>query len=432
MAKKKPSPKPFAILGYAIIFITFGVFGSWAAIARLDSAVVAPATISLEGNRKVVQHLEGGIVGELLVREADRVEEGDILLRLNDVEARSNVGVIRIRLDMARVVEARLLAERALADSFELPDELLETGNTASVKEVIADQRDIFTEQRSIMQSRIDILNSRIEQTEEQIRGLTIRRDALERRVKNFTDMVERMRNGQEQGLIQTNQLSQREDELIQIESSFGEMISQIAQARNVINETRFEILQVEQEYRQRANDELDDVRSEISELEQRQKVASDILERTRIRAPGSGMIQNLKVHTVGSVIRPGDILMELVPEDEELLVNARVAPQDIDNVTPGLETEVRFTAFKTRMTPIMLGTVMSVSEDVITPDSVQEPPYYLARIEVAEEDIPVELQGRLTAGMPADVVIKMGERTVVNFLAAPLMDAVRKSMIEE
>ena len=429
---KKPNPKPFAIMGYAIIFVTFGVFGSWAAIAKLDSAVVAPATISLEGNRKVIQHLEGGIVNELLVQEADRVEKGDILLRLNDVEARSNVGVIRIRLDMARVVEARLLAERKLADSFELSGELLDTADMAPVREVIADQRDIFTERRSIMQSRIDILNSRIEQTEEQIRGLTIRRDALERRVKNFTDMVERMRNGQEQGLIEANSLSQREDELIQIESSFGQVISEIAQARNAINETRFEILQVEQEYRQRANGELDDVRSEISELEERQKVAADILERTRIRAPYSGMIQNLKVHTVGSVIRPGDVLMELVPKDEQLLVKAHVAPQDIDNVVPGLETEVRFTAFKTRMTPIMLGTVISVSEDIITPDSARDAPYYLARIEVPEENIPPELRGRLAAGMPADVVIKMGERTVVNFLASPLMDAVRKSMIEE
>lgn len=429
---KKPNPKPFAIMGYAIIFVTFGVFGSWAAIAKLDSAVVAPATISLEGNRKVIQHLEGGIVNELLVQEADRVEKGDILLRLNDVEARSNVGVIRIRLDMARVVEARLLAERKLADSFELSGELLDTADMTPVREVIADQRDIFRERRSIMQSRIDILNSRIEQTEEQIRGLTIRRDALERRVKNFTDMVERMRNGQEQGLIEANSLSQREDELIQIESSFGQVISEIAQARNAINETRFEILQVEQEYRQRANGELDDVRSEISELEERQKVAADILERTRIRAPYSGMIQNLKVHTVGSVIRPGDVLMELVPKDEQLLVKAHVAPQDIDNVVPGLETEVRFTAFKTRMTPIMLGTVISVSEDIITPDSPREAPYYLARIEVAEENIPLELRGRLAAGMPADVVIKMGERTVVNYLASPLMDAIRKSMIEE
>ncbi|RXV59037.1 HlyD family type I secretion periplasmic adaptor subunit [Roseovarius sp. A46] len=434
MAKtaKKPNPRPFMIMGYAVIFLTFGVFGGWAAVAKLDSAVFAPGTISLEGNRKVIQHLEGGVVREILVKEAERVDEGDVLMRLSDVESSSNLGVIQTRLDMARVTEARLLAERKFSDSFEVPAELLNNDESESVQEVIADQRDIFEERRSIMKSRIDILESRIEQTEEQIKGLGMQRDALEKRVENFTEMVERMREGQEQGAIQTNVLSQREDDLIQIESSYGEVISEIAQARNSINQTKFEILQVQQEYRQHANDKLDDVRSELSELEQREKVARDILARTEIRSPGSGMIQNLKVHTVGSVVKPGDTLMELVPENEELLVNARVSPQDIDNVVPGMKTEVRFTAFKTRMTPIMLGNVNSVSEDTIQPENPQDPPYYLARIEVEESEVPEDIQGRLTPGMPADVIIKMGERTVVNFLAAPLMDAVRKSMIEE
>jgi HlyD family secretion protein len=137
-------------------------------------------------------------------------------------------------------------------------------------------------------------------------------------------------------------------------------------------------------------------------------------------------------VHTVGSVIRPGEVLMELVPEDEELIINARVSPIDIDNVAPGLATEVRFSAFKTKLIPIMLGTVETVSGDVITPENPNEPPYYLARVTVEEDDIPDEIKDRLTAGMPADVVITTGERTVINFIASPLMDAVRKSMIEE
>lgn len=429
---KNPNPRPFAVMGYMIIFLTFGVLGSWAAVAKLDSAVVAPGTIALQGNRKVVEHLEGGIVQEIAVTEAARVDQGDVLIRLSDIQARSNLTVIQTRLDMAKIIEARLLAERGFKDRLEVPDTLLEHENTPAVKEVLADQQDIFTERRSIMQSRIDILNSRIEQTLEQIKGLEIRRDALERRITNYGAMVTRMRSGEEQGLIQTNILSEREDELIQIESSFGESISEIARARNTIIQTEFEILQVKQEYRQRASDELDDIRPEIAELEQRKNIAQDILERTLIRAPGSGTVQNLKVHTVGSVIQPGNVLMELVPEDENLIINARVAPQDIDNVQAGLETEVRFTAFKSRMTPIMLGSVESVSEDVITPDNPQEPPYYLARITVADTDIPEEIRGRLTAGMPADVIIKMGERTVVNFLVSPLMDAVRKSMIEE
>ena len=428
---KKPSPRPIAIMGYAIVILTFGVFGSWASVAKLDSAVFAPGTISLEGNRKVVQHLEGGIVQEILVDEADTVEEGEVLLRLNSIEARSNLHVVDTRLDVAKIVEARLLAERSEAETLELPD--LNVGESSDiVQSAIADQKDLFQARRSILKSRQDILDSRIKQVGEQIEGLELQKSALERRVKNFMTMIERMRGGEEKGLIQKNRMSEQEDEMIQIEASLGQVISEIAQAKNVISETKFESLQIVQEYRQRANTELEQIRAEIAEFEQRKKVALDVLNRIEIRAPGFGTIQNLKVHTVGSVIRAGDVLMELVPEDENLIVNARVSPRDIDNVSPGLTTEVRFTAFKTKLTPIMLGHVRSVSNDVITPENPQEMPYYLARIDVNDDDIPQEIQGRLSAGMPADVIITTGERTVANFITSPLLDAVRKSLIEE
>lgn len=431
MANSKPSPKPVALMGYILIFITFGVFGSWAAVAKLDSAVVAPATISLEGNRRVVQHFEGGIVEEILVAEAGTVTQGDVLVRLSSIEARSNLEVFSTRLDVARLVEARLLAERALEDAVVFPEDVL-SRNSQSVSSVLADQKDLFSDRRLILKSQEDILLARVEQIKVQIEGLEIQKGAFERRIANYTEMLVRMRDGETRGLIQGNQLSQREDELIEIEANLGQVISDIAQARASIGETELQALQLKQEYRERASTELEQVRAEISELMERRKVADDVLDRTEIRAPGSGTIQNLKVHTVGSVIRPGEVLMELVPEDEELIVNARVSPIDVDNVAVGLMTEVRFTAFKTKLIPIMLGTVDTVSGDVITPDNANEQPYYLARITVDENDIPAEIKDRLSAGMPADVVITTGERTVIDFIASPLMDAVRKSMIEE
>jgi HlyD family secretion protein len=428
---EKPSPKPVALAGYFLIFMTFGVLGSWAAVAKLDSAVVAPATISLEGNRRVVQHFEGGIVEEILVTEADTVEQGQVLLRLNAVEARSNLEVFSTRLDVARLVEARLLAERALDDSVTFPEDV-QSKTTPAVAAVVADQRDLFEGRRSILKSQEDILSARVEQINVQIEGLELQKSAFERRIANYTEMLDRMRDGESRGLIQGNVLSQREDELIEIEANLGQVISDIAQARASIGETELQVLQLTQEYRERANTELEQIRAEISELQERSKVARDVLDRTEIRSPGSGTIQNLKVHTVGSVIRPGEVLMELVPEDEELIINARVSPIDKDNVAPGLSTEVRFTAFKTKLIPIMLGSVETVSGDVITPDNPNEPPYFLARIVVDENDIPAEIVDRLTAGMPADVIITTGERTVANFIVSPLMDAVRKSMIEE
>ncbi|WP_386630697.1 HlyD family type I secretion periplasmic adaptor subunit [Sulfitobacter geojensis] len=428
---KKPSPKPVALMGYILIFITFGVFGSWAAVAKLDSAVVAPGTISLEGNRRVVQHFEGGFVEEILVKEADRVQFGDVLVRLNSIEARSNLEVFSTRLDVAHLVEARLLTERALEDEVKFPEDVL-SRNSASIKAVVADQQNLFKGRRGILKSQEDILSARMEQIEVQIEGLELQRSAYERRIDNYTEMLVRMRDGESKGLIQGNQLAQREDELIEIEANLGQVISDVAQARASIGETKLQILQLTQEYRERASTELEEIRAQISELQERRKVAADVLDRTEIRAPGSGAIQDLKVHTVGSVVRPGDVLMELVPEDEELIINARVSPIDVDNVAPGLATEVRFSAFKTKLIPIMLGVVESVSGDVITPDNANESPYYLARVTVDENDIPDEIKDRLTAGMPADVVITTGERTVINFIASPLMDAVRKSMIEE
>lgn len=429
---EKPSPKPVALMGYFIIFLTFGVFGGWAAVAKLDSAVVAPGTISLEGNRKVIQHLEGGIVEEILVKEADRVTEGQVLLRLRSVEARSNVEVLKTRMNILRVIEARLLAERSLADSIDFPADLATRADDATIAAAIADQEKLFADRRSIVKSQTDILANRVAQVKVQIEGLELQKSALERRIRNFTTMIERMRDGVGRGLIEANLLSQREDELIQIEANLGQIISEIAQARNVIGEAELQALQVRQEYQERANTDLEQIRGEISELRERIKVAEDILARTEIRAPGSGSIQNLKVHTIGSVVRPGEVLMELVPQNEQLVINARVSPLDIDNVAPGLSTEVRFTAFKTRLTPIMLGSVESVSSDVITPDNPNMPPYYLARIAVDETEIPEEIRGRLTPGMPADVIITTGERTVAHYIVSPLMDAVRKSLIEE
>lgn len=433
MATNARSIRPIVIMGFTVIFITFGVFGGWAAVAKLDAAVVAPGTISLEGNRKVVQHLEGGLVEEILVKEGDIVEEGQPLLRLNSLENRSNLQVVEFRRDVARIVESRLLAERYLKETFELPDHIAEMGELPRIlQETVDDQRGLFEDRRMILQSQTEILNSRIEQTNEQIRGLLQQKGALERRYENYKQLIDRMEDGVERGLIQNNILAQRQDEYIQIEADLGQIISEIAQAKNAISETKLQALQVGQEYRERANTELDAVRAELTELEERVKVSTDVLARTVITAPASGSIQDLQVHTINSVIRPGDVLMELVPDGEELIITARVSPIDIDNVAVGLSTEVRFSAFKARLTPIVLGKVENVSADVITPDNPNEPPYYLTKIDVAPEDISEDIRERITAGMPVDVVITTGERTVVNYLTSPLMDAVRKSLLEE
>ncbi len=431
------STRPLTLAGFTIIFMTFGVFGGWATVARLDSAVIAPGTVSIEGNRKVIQHLEGGIVEEILVAEADRVEKGDVLVRLTAIEAGSNLDVIATRLAVAGITEARLLAERNLAEAFEPParPDAAPDGDgdeDGDVAQAIADQRDVFADRLSLLQSRTDILTARIGQSREQVAGLEQQRDALAKRLENYEEMLARMREGGDRGLVQKNVIAEREDVLIQIEADLGRAVSQIAQARNEIGSTELEILQARQQYRERASRELEEIRAEISELEERRKVAGDVLRRTEIRAPSPGTIQNLQIHTVGAVVRPGEDLMELVPEDGNLVVNARVSPVDIDSVAPDLTTEIRFPAIQGRLTPVMLGEVGSVSNDVITPETANAEPYYLARIDVSDIDVPDAVRGRIAAGMPVEAVIVTGERRVVDYLAAPLMDAVRKSMVEE
>ena len=426
------STRPIIILGFSIVLMTFGVFGGWASVAKLDAAVVAAGTISLDGNRKVVQHLEGGIVGEIYVSEADIVEEGQLLLRLIDIETQSNLQVFKHRHNVTRATEARLLAERNLEENVTFPEDLQGEVLPDALQTALKNQEGLFEDRRMILQSQTEILESRIVQTHEQIEGLELQRGALERRLDNYQVMIDRMASGAERGLIQNNLLAQRQDDFIQIEADLGRIISEIAQAKNSISETKLQSLQVTQEYRERANTELDTVRSEISELAERIKVAEDVLVRTEIVAPASGSVQNLQVHTVRSVIRPGEVLMEIVPQDEDLIITAQVMPIDVDNVAPGMRTEVRFSAFKARLTPIVLGEVQTVSADVITPDNPNQLPYYLARIHVPDEGIDEEIRDRITPGMPADVVITSGERTVANYLTSPLMDAVWKSLNEE
>jgi len=428
---KSKNIRSVVLAGSAVVFLTFGVMGGWAAVAKLDSAVISPGTITLDSNRKVIQHFEGGIVEDILVREGDYVEKGDILLRLSRIEAGSNLRTIDHRLSVARMTEARLLAERKLKDSFQLPEQI-SPDTFPELTSAWKDQKELFEDRRSILTSQIDIFESSIEQTKEQIKGLEMQKGAFARRLENYQEMVDRMASGTEKGLVQANVLSQRQDALIEIEANLGRMVSEIAQTKNALNSLKFELLQAQQEFRQRASTDLEEVRAELAELEERLKVATDIFSRTQIVAPESGSIQNLKVHTVGSVVRPGDQLMELVPENDNMIISAQVAPMDVDNVQVGLKTEVRFSSFKTRLTPIVLGQVETVSKDIITPENRDTPPYFLARIVVPEADIPEEIRDRITAGMPVDTIIMTGERRVITYLSAPVMDAIRKSMVEE
>ncbi len=424
-------PQYFSFIGYIIIFLTFGVLGGWAATSKIDSASIASGVVALEGDRKVVQHLEGGIVEEILVREADSVEEGDPLIVLSNVEALSNLERLSNRLNEARAVEARLIAEQALRTEIDFSTEMVREASPALL-EVMSNQDNILSDRLAIFSSQSEIIEFRIEQLNGQIVGLEQQRQALERRVELRTNLMERLTQGEEKGVIVRNEVAERMDSLIQIEAALGEVVTQVSQVGVQVSEAQLNLIQNRQEFLERTNLELKETRTELAELRESIKIAEDTFERTVIRAPSSGTVQNVNVTTVASIVRSSEVLMEIVPQDDTLLVTARITPTDIDNVFPGQEAEVRFASFNTKLTPVILGKVETVSDDVITPDNPQEQPYYLGRIRVAEEDMTDEIRARLTPGMPADVVIVNGERTVLSYLVSPLVDAIATSMREQ
>jgi HlyD family type I secretion membrane fusion protein len=429
--KKMATPRRYVVAGYLVVLFTFGLLGAWATYAIIASAVVAPGVVALESDRKVVQHLEGGIVREILVREAEVVEEGDPLLILDDVEVRSNIAVLQQRKAAAEAVIARLEAEQSFAEELVFPEELA-TSSDPQIQDVLETQRNIFSDRRSIFLSQTEILEFRVEQLNGQAEGSEKQRAALERRLTLRRELFERLKKGEANGVIESNRLSELEDSVIQIEASVGEVMSEIAQVKAAAGEARLNVLKLRQEFSERANTELKDERAQLSEINERLYVATDRMERTSVVAPTGGKVQSLRVTTKGAVVRPGEILMEIVPLDDNLLIDARISPVDVDNVHPGLETEIRFSAFKSKLATIVLGEVQSISNDVVTPEDSNAPPYYLARIHVDEDKLPEDFRGKLTAGMPADVVVLTGERSVLHYLISPLTDAISKSLREE
>ncbi|MEO3386188.1 HlyD family type I secretion periplasmic adaptor subunit [Mesorhizobium sp. CAU 1741] len=430
---KSFSPTPYVIAGYTTIVLAFGVFGTWASTAPLASGVVAGGTVAVYSNRKVVQHLEGGIVSEILVQEGNTVDAGDILVRLDAKQAQGNHAVLSTRLAFLKATEARLEAESMGEDEIQFPPEVLGAISPGVPEPLfIKLQRNIFEDRNTTRDGQISILKVRAEQLQEEIVGLEAQRQAFERQVSSIGEEIVRVTRGQEGGYVATNQVAQLSRTSMEMEGNLGQVISSIAKAKQSIAETELQILQIDQEFAERASSELRDIRDQVQEVSERVKQAKDILDRTVIRAPVHGMVQNIQIHTTSGVIRPAEQIMDIIPLDDDLIINARVRPVDIDNVDIGNMAEIRFPAFSSRTTPVIFGSVQVLSQDIIQPEDTRVEPYYVARVEVAEADIPSQIRGRLVPGMPAEVIFVAGERTLVQYLVKPLQDAFSKGLLEQ
>lgn len=432
-APRPPSGyRSVALVGYALIAVTFLGLGGWAATARVDGAVVAPGVIGVESKRQVVQHLEGGIVAAILVQEGQRVARDGVLFRLDPTQPRANDEAALAQRRSALALEARLVAERDDTPTITFPPELMELARVPAVREAMADQIAQFRDRRAAFQSQIDILNGRIVQLGHELEGLGQERASARQQLDFIEDELTAVRELERKRLVNKSRVSSLEREKARLEGLVGRNIADEAKARGSIGEQKMQMVQLSQQRAEDVGSQLLEVREKLAELKEKVQVTRSVLERIEIRAPSGGIVQNInpRIYTVGAVVRPGDTLLEIVPLDAPLVVEARVPVQDIDRLDLHEAVEVRFPTFHGRTTPMVLGHLASVSRDRLVDETTHQP-YFLARVGVDETDVPADLRGRLQPGMDAEVAFHTGSRTVLSYLLRPLADAMARAFTE-
>ncbi len=419
----------FGMVTVGVIFLGLGV---WSATAPLSRAVAAYASLTLKGERKQIQHFEGGIVGSLHVVEGQQVNKGDLLVALNPLQASAAVARHHAQLNQALAREARLKSELSGDDSLSIMGKLLERmSEDNTVFDIIEAEQKNLTARRETRYGTIAILQQRIDQLDNEIDGLNIQKTARREQLRIFEQELVGLRGLYEKGYFPKTKILAIERAIVELRGASGNDLALIARAKSARGEAENQILSVKQRFQEDVVAQLRDVQVEITDLSERLLVAKDVLKRIEIKAPRSGIVQGVKLHTVGGVIGAGDILMEIAPQDEELLVTARVSPADIDSLAIGQRAEVRLTALNSRTTPAIYGYVKSISGDSLTDASTNQS-YFLTKIDITPEEKQKLGKTKLTAGMPAEVLILTGERTALNYLLKPITDAFARGLNEE
>ncbi len=426
-----PDWKRPALAGYFVIFLGFGVLGGWSAFARLDSAVEALGTVTLESSKKIIQHFEGGIIAKIFVHEGEHVDQGQILFLLDNTAPQANANAVRNQLDALLAQEARLVAERNGAEQVTYPAELIDHDAQPVIKDAISDQDKQFAERRASLAGQIAILQSRIKEFGNQIKGITDEKTSTEQQLGFINSELADLRELLAENLVQKTRVLALERERARLEGVIGRALADIAKAENDIGEANLQIEQLHKKFSEDVNQQILEVRQKIADMREKTTVSQDVLQRIQIRAPRSGTVQNLRVTTVGGVIRSGEALAELIPDDDRLVIDAQVSPTDADAIEPGMQAEVRFSAFHGSVLPLILGQVETVSRDRIV-DEQSKQAYFLARVVVNEGDIPTMVKDHIKAGMPVEVMVPTGERTVMNYLVRPLRNRATSAFREK
>jgi protease secretion system membrane fusion protein len=419
--------------GLLVLGLGLGAAVLWAGLAPLDEGVPASGMVTLDTKRKAVQHPLGGIVSEVLVKEGAMVKAGDLLMRLNNSVVQANHAGISQHYTTLRATEGRLMAEQADAPKVTFHEDLLKAKDEQQVRLQLANQEHLFISRRSAIQAALAAIQELIHGHEAQLQsyaGLLENRKVqlswAQEELKGIRDLVR-------EGYAPRNRQMELERTVAELSGSTADLQGNILRTNHSIAEQKLRIIQRRQEYRTEVESQLSEVRREVQADAEKVDASSEELARTDIRAPAAGQVVGLAVQTVGAVIGPGQKLMDIVPQNETLLVEARVAPHMIDRVQPGLEVDARFSSFANSPQLVVTGKVISVSGDLINdPQPANTPPYYLARIEITPDGMAKLGNRHLQPGMPVDVIFKTGQRTVLTYLLHPLTKRIAASMKEE
>jgi HlyD family type I secretion membrane fusion protein len=427
----RPPIRNASRFGIIILIVFFGLFGIWSITAPIETGALAPGKIVSSTNRKTIQHLEGGIVRKIYVKEGSVVKSGDPLIKLEDTQARTKYDLLHSQIVEYTATEARLIAQRDDKDVIQFPENLLKQANYPEVKKLMDVQENIFQNNKKTYADNLKILQQRILQLENQIAGLKVQVNSNDSQLEFIKKELDALRELDKQRYADRPKLWALERESSKLQGNRGELIANIAQTDQKIGETQQQIIAYKNTTRKETLDDLTVTQRRLADAIEYEKSTEDILRRTVIIAPQNGVIVNMQEHTVSGVISPGKDIMDIVPTDDMLVVEARISPMDIDIVHTGLQAKVKLVAFKQRSMPAVDGVVSEVSADSFF-DSQTNSSYYRARINISADQLKKIGNVKLYPGMPVEVMIIVDKQTAWQYFITPIKESYHKAFREQ
>ncbi|THD68245.1 MAG: HlyD family type I secretion periplasmic adaptor subunit [Bradyrhizobium sp.] len=427
----QPSIRLHLIIGLAVVVVLAGGLGGWASTAEISGALIAPGAIVVESNVKKVQHPTGGVVGEVLARDGDLVKAGDVVVRLDDTVTKASLAIVTKNLDGLLARAARLQAEQQGLDKITFPASLLDRASDPDVKNVMASESKLFEVRTTGRIGQKAQLRERITQLNEEIAGLTAQEKAKDQEIALVEKELVGVTSLYDQHLVQISRLTTLQRDAARLNGERAQFVAARAQAKGKITETELQIIQVDKDLVSDVSKDLRETNDKIGEFVERKVTAEDQLRRTDIRAPQDGMVLQSTVHTVGGVITAGDTIMIIVPQSDDLQVEAKVNPQDIDKLQIGQKTLLRLSAFNQRTTPELNGVVTRVSPDVTIEQRTGQS-YYTIRVSLPPVEVARLGDVRLIPGMPVEAFVQTGDRTLLSYLIKPLNDQFMRAFREK